>query len=223
MTDVATTVLRRPAARPSWSRVVARSAVVTVVTAVALWILAALLPGLWIDRPRDALLAGLVVGLVGSIVWPALAFIIVPISVLTLGLGAIVLEALVVALVLDSLPGIHLDGFWTAIFVAIGLAAVTTLVSTLLAVDDDSWFDQTTARRARRRAGMANVTDVPGVVFIQLDGVAHASARAGVAVRRCTHPAPLDPRWFAQPDRLANRLVVADRRQPVRDPPRLDR
>ena len=120
----------------------------TVVTAVALWILAALLPGLWIDRPRDALLAGLVVGLVGSIVWPALAFIIVPISVLTLGLGAIVLEALVVALVLDSLPGIHLDGFWTAIFVALGLAAVTTLVSTLLAVDDDSSFDQTTARRA---------------------------------------------------------------------------
>ena len=173
MSDVATTVLRRPAARPSWSRVVARSAVVTVVTAVALWILAALLPGLWIDRPRDALLAGLVVGLVGSIVWPALAFIIVPISVLTLGLGAIVLEALVVALVLDSLPGIHLDGFWTAILVALGLAAVTTLVSTLLAVDDDSWFDQTTARRARRRAGTANVTDVPGVVFIQLDGVAH--------------------------------------------------
>ena len=174
MTGVATTVLRRPAARPSWSRVVARSAVVTVVTAVALWILAALLPGLWIDRPRDALLAGLVVGLVGSIVWPALAFIIVPISVLTLGLGAIVLEALVVALVLDSLPGIHLDGFWTAILVALGLAAVTTLVSTLLAVDDDSWFDQTTARRARRRAGTANVTDVPGVVFIQLDGVAHS-------------------------------------------------
>ena len=67
----------------------------------SLWILAALLGGFSIDRPRDALLAGLVVGLVGSVVWPALAFIVVPISVLTLGLGAIVLEALVVALVLD--------------------------------------------------------------------------------------------------------------------------
>ena len=140
--------------------------------AASLWILAALLPGLSIDRPRDALLAGLVVGLVGSIVWPALAFIVVPISVLTLGLGAIVLEALVVALVLDFLPGVHLDGFWTAIVVAIGLAVVTTLVSTLLAVDDDSWIDQRTARRASRRAGTATVTDIPGVVFVQLDGVA---------------------------------------------------
>ncbi len=158
--------------RPSWSRVLARGIVVTIVTAVALWLLALVLPGLSIDRPRDALLAGLVVGLVGAIVWPALAFVVVPISVLTLGLGAIVLEALVVALILDALPGVHLDGFWTAIAVAIGLAAVTTLVSTLLALDDDAWIDQRTASRARRRAGAATVTDVPGVVFVQLDGVA---------------------------------------------------
>jgi uncharacterized membrane protein YvlD (DUF360 family) len=166
-------VLRRPAERPSWSRVVARSVVVTVVTAVTLWILASALDGFSIDRPRDALLAGFVVGFVGAVVWPALAFIVVPISVLTLGLGAIVLEALVVFLVLDFLPGVHLDGFWTAVVVAVGLAVVTTLVSTLLAIDDDSWFDQRTAHRAQRRAGQATVTDVPGVVFVQLDGLAH--------------------------------------------------
>jgi uncharacterized membrane protein YvlD (DUF360 family) len=158
--------------RPSWSRVLSRGIVVTIVTAGALWLLAVVLPGFSIDRPRDALLAGLIVGVVGAIVWPALAFVVVPISVLTLGLGAIVLEALVVALILDALPGVHLDGFWTAIAVAIGLAAVTTLVSTLLALDDDAWFDQRTASRARRRAGAATITDVPGVVFVQLDGVA---------------------------------------------------
>ena len=149
-----------------------RGVVVTLVTAVTLWILALLLDGFSIDRPRDALLAGFVVGIVGAVVWPALAFVVVPISVLTLGLGAIVLEALVVALVLDVLPGVHLDGFWTAIVITVGLAIVTTLVSTLLALDDDAWFDQRTASRARRRAGAATVTDVPGIVFVQLDGVA---------------------------------------------------
>jgi len=168
----ASTVLRHAAERPSWSRILWRSVLVTLVTAVTLWILAALLGGFSIDRPRDALLAGFVVGFVGAVVWPALAFVVVPISVLTLGLGAIALEALVVAVVLDLLPGVHLDGFWTAVVVAIGLAAVTTLVSTLLALDDDSWFDQRTADRARRRLGAATVTDVPGVVFVQLDGVA---------------------------------------------------
>jgi uncharacterized membrane protein YvlD (DUF360 family) len=167
-------VVRRPGERPSWSRVICRSALVTVVTAVTLWILAALLDGFSIDRPVDALLAGFVVGLVGAVVWPALAFVVVPISVVTLGLGAIVLETLVVAIVLDLLPGVTLDGFGTAIVITIGLAAVTTLVSTVLALDDDAWLDQRTASRARRRAHEATVTDVPGVVFVQLDGLARA-------------------------------------------------
>jgi uncharacterized membrane protein YvlD (DUF360 family) len=166
------TVLRRPEERPSLARVVMRGTVVTVVTAVTLWVFAALLGGFSIDRPRDALLAGFVVGIVGAVVWPALAFVVVPISVLTLGIGAIVLETLVVALVLDLLPGITLDSFGAALLVTLGLAAVTTLVSTLLAADDEDWFDQRTARRARRRAGAATVTDVPGVVFVQLDGLA---------------------------------------------------
>ena len=165
-------VLRQPDERPSWAHVIGRSALVIVLTSVTLWILAALLEGFSIDRPRDALLAGLVVGLVGAVVWPALAFIVVPISVLTLGLGAIVLEALFVALFLDALPGVHLDGFWTAIVVALALAAVTTAVSSLLALDDDAWQDQRTARRARRLAGATSDSDVPGVVFVQLDGVA---------------------------------------------------
>ena len=51
--------------------------------------------GFSIDRPRDALLAGFVVGMLNAVVWPALAFLVVPLSVLTLGLGAIVLDALV--------------------------------------------------------------------------------------------------------------------------------
>jgi uncharacterized membrane protein YvlD (DUF360 family) len=162
----------RRAERPSWARVASRGALVTVLTALTLWVFAAVLDDFSIDRPRDALLAGFVVGIVGAVVWPALAFVVVPISVLTLGLGAIVLEALVVGIVLDALPGVHLEGFWTAVIIAVGLAAVTTVVSSALALDDDAWFDQRTARRARRREGAAAVSDVPGVVFVQLDGVA---------------------------------------------------
>ena len=72
-----------------------RTVVVTVVTALALWLLAAILPGFSIDSFWDALLAGFVVGVANAVVWPALAFLVVPLSVLTLGLGAIVLNAAV--------------------------------------------------------------------------------------------------------------------------------
>jgi uncharacterized membrane protein YvlD (DUF360 family) len=160
--------------RPSWQRVAWRSVVVTAVTGMTLWLLAAIIPGFDIDTFGHAVLAGGVVGLVNAVVWPALAFLVVPISVLTLGIGAIVLNGLITFLVLDLLPGVDIDGFWPALWVVVGLVIVATAIGGLLAVDDTSWVDQRVSRLARKRVHGANVTDVPGIVFIQLDGVAHA-------------------------------------------------
>ena len=174
------TAMRTAGDRPSWRQVVWRGSVVTVIIALALWILAAVLGGFTIDDPADALLAGLVVGLANAIIWPALAFLIVPLSVLTLGLGAIVLNALFIAWVLELLPGVDVDGFWTSFFIVVGLVIVTTAISTLLALDDDAYFDRRASRQARKRSKGANVTDVPGVVFIQFDGVAHAVLRRAI-------------------------------------------
>ncbi|HEY6531994.1 MAG TPA: phage holin family protein [Acidimicrobiales bacterium] len=151
---------------------VARVAVVVATNAVALWLLALVLDGLRIDSTADAVLAATVVGVVNAFVWPALSFAVVPISVLTLGLGAIAVDALVVWWLLDLLPGVEVAGFWTAVAITIGLVVVTTLTSSALALQDDQWFDARTARRVRRHRGSATVTDVPGVVFVQLDGVA---------------------------------------------------
>ena len=64
--------------RPSLRSVVWRSAVVTVVTALALWLLAAIVPGFSIESGWDALLAGFVVGVGNAIIWPAMAFLVVP-------------------------------------------------------------------------------------------------------------------------------------------------
>ena len=216
-------VVRPVDERPSWSLVIGRSVTVTLVTAVALWLLAGILPGFTIDRPRDALLAGFVIGLLNAVVWPALAFVVVPISVLTLGLGAIVLDALAVFLLLDLLPGVELSDFWTSVAVVIGLAAITTLVSWALALDDDSWFDHMAANRARRRRRQATVTDVPGVVFVQLDGLARAVLERALALRRRPDTAPVAARRLPPARRVGDGLVVADRRQPVRHPPRLRR
>jgi uncharacterized membrane protein YvlD (DUF360 family) len=178
VTGSSTSNVVRPAAdRPTVRSVLWRGLVVTSVTTIALWLLAAVLPGFSIDSFPDALLAGFVVGVGNAVVWPALAFLVVPLSVVTLGLGAIVLNVVFVYFLLDPLPGVELDGFWTALAVVIGLVIITTIVSALFAVDDNSWLDQRLSRQARRRATDANVTDVPGIVFIQLDGVAHAVLR----------------------------------------------
>jgi uncharacterized membrane protein YvlD (DUF360 family) len=157
-----------------------RGSVVTVIIAVSLWILAAVLGGFAIDRPVDALLAGFVVGVANAVIWPALAVLIVPLSVLTLGLGAIVLNALFVAWLLELLPGVEVDGFWTSLFIVIGLVVVTTAITTVLALDDNAYFDRRASRLARKRSKGANVTDVPGVVFVQFDGVSQAVLRRAI-------------------------------------------
>lgn len=167
--------------RPSAGQALRRGLVVVVVTALALALLAALLPGFDIDRARDALLAGLVIGMFNAIVWPMLASVVVPLSVLTLGAGAIILNAIVVALLLGLLPGVTLEGVWSAIVVVLGLALITSLVSSFLAVDDDAWFDQRMARRARRLAAGRSTTDVPGAVFVQIDGLSETVLRRALA------------------------------------------
>jgi uncharacterized membrane protein YvlD (DUF360 family) len=157
-----------------------RAAVVTVVTAVSLWLLAAIIPGFSIDSAGDALLAGFVVGVANAVVWPALAFVVVPLSVITLGVGAIVLDVVFVGVVLDALPGVQVDGFWTAFWVVTGLVVVSTVVDSLLAMDDTAWVDRELARRAGKRASRAVASDAPGFVFIQIDGLALSVLRRAI-------------------------------------------
>ena len=180
MDDRGSRIVRAASDRPSWRQVLWRSSVVTVIIALALWILAAVLSGFTIDDPADALLAGFVVGVANAVIWPALSFLIVPLSVLTLGLGAIVLNALFVTWVLELLPGVEVDGFWTSLCIVVGLVIVTTAITTVLALDDNAYVDQRASRQARKRSKGANVTDVPGVVFIQFDGVAYAVLRRAI-------------------------------------------
>jgi uncharacterized membrane protein YvlD (DUF360 family) len=186
-----TGVLRPPSQRPSLGQVIRRGTAGILVITVALVLSAALLDGFSIDTFGHALLAGAVVGLVDALVWPAFAFLLVPLSVYTLGLANLAVNALVIWVVLDHLPGVELDGFWTALFVAILTTAFATLLSSALALDDDSWYDQRTARRRRRRRA-TTVSDVPGVVFVQVDGLSEYALQFALA----SGDAPTLHRWL---------------------------
>jgi uncharacterized membrane protein YvlD (DUF360 family) len=147
----------------------------TLTLAIAAWILR----GFAIDDLASALLTAAVLSLAGTVIWPLIARLLVPLSVLTLGIGSLLAEALLVFLVIDVIPGVRLDGFWTAVAVTIVTAVASTLITSVFAVDDDLWWDRRQAGRigrAQRRRGGATV-ETPGVVFVQIDGLAHAVAR----------------------------------------------
>lgn len=174
-------IVRSKDLRPSFRQAAGRGVAIVVSNAIALALLDPIVAGYRVDDVEAALLAGFVVGVLNALVWPAVAFLVVPLSVLTLGVGAIAVNAIVVGLVLDSLPGVDISGFWPSVVLTIGLTLVTAVVNRLLAIEDTAWFDQRMARRARRRRSVAVETDVPGVVFVQIDGLSEPVLRRALA------------------------------------------
>jgi hypothetical protein len=106
-------------------------------------------------------------------VWPLLARFALPLNVLTLGLASLVLNGLLIAFAIDLVPGATIDDTWTGVVIALGLTILTTLVASLLAVDEDESWYRNVVRPQARRAGDRVETDVPGGIFLEIDGLAH--------------------------------------------------
>jgi uncharacterized membrane protein YvlD (DUF360 family) len=150
-----------------------RAAIVLLIDAGALLLLSELIPGFTLDGPGSALAMAALVGVLNAFVWPTLARLALPLSVLTLGLAALALNGALVALAVAILPRAHLESVWDGVLVMVGLAAITTVISALLAIDEDeSWHRHVVGRKLRRR-GDQSETDVPGVIFLEIDGLAH--------------------------------------------------
>src|SRR3954454_22313196 len=154
-------------------RIVWRALLVLLLDAAALLLLSEVLDGFVLDGPGAALGTAAVIGLLNALVWPVLAPLAPPLTVLTLGGAALVLNAIFVTVAVNQIPGAHLDGLAEGIVVTLGLTALTALFNALLAIDeDDTWYRNVVTRQTRRRGDRIE-TDVAGVVFLEIDGLAH--------------------------------------------------
>lgn len=104
-----------------------------ILNAVALLVVAYILPGITVASFGSALIAALVLGLLNTLVKPVLIFLTLPITVVTLGLFLLVLNALVFWFAGSILKGFQVNGFWWAVAGAIIYSLVSGLLSGLLA------------------------------------------------------------------------------------------
>lgn len=104
-----------------------------ILNAVALLIVAYVLPGITVASFGSALIAALVLGLLNSLVKPVLVLLTLPITIVTLGLFLLVLNALLFWFVGSILKGFQVDGFGWALLGAIVYSIVAGLLSGLLA------------------------------------------------------------------------------------------
>ena len=86
-----------------------RAVVVLIVNAGCLLLLSAILPEFHLDRPTEAIVAAVLVGALNALVWPMLSRLALPLSVLTLGLGARSLNGALVAFAAAISPGATIE------------------------------------------------------------------------------------------------------------------
>jgi putative membrane protein len=102
------------------------------IVALGLWLATDWVPGVVIDTPRTLVLAGLLLGIVNSVLRPVLIVLTLPVTLLTLGLFLPVINAAMVALVAWMLPGMHVAGFASALLTSLIVSGVSLLGSWLI-------------------------------------------------------------------------------------------
>ena len=105
------------------------------INAGALLMLPYVLPSIRIESFLTALVVALVLGLVNAVIRPVLVLLTLPVTLLTLGLFILVINALLFWFVASFIEGFTVTGFWSAFFGAIVYALISWVLSAVLLRD----------------------------------------------------------------------------------------
>lgn len=105
------------------------------ITAISLWLAALLVPGMRLEGVVTVLGAALMLGVVNAFVRPIVVLLTLPLTILTLGLFLLVVNAMMLGLVSWVFPGFWLGGFWSAVFGAIFVSFFSWLGSAFIGRD----------------------------------------------------------------------------------------
>lgn len=99
------------------------------VSALLLWLVSQFVTGIYISGFGAAIFAALVLGIVNFLVRPILVVITLPITIMTLGLFLIVINALMLLLTSSLVRGFHVAGFGAALIGGLLLGVFNLLAS----------------------------------------------------------------------------------------------
>lgn len=103
-----------------------------VLSALAVWIVPQIVPGISVATPMTALIAALVIGLVNATIGLILKVLTLPLTVLTLGVFWFVINALMLELASVLVRGFVVHGFLAAFIGAIVLSVVSSVLHWLI-------------------------------------------------------------------------------------------
>ncbi len=147
-----------------------RSLIVFVGNVLGLYLISFLGWGVKVIDFDDVILFILFISLINSLLWPLLTRIAMPVLVFTFGFGTLILNGLLLH-IFAPLFAIEITG--NAIIIApVAMAAVTTVLSALITIEDDSSYYRSVFRDAKKKR-KKEIKDYSGVIIVEIDGLAH--------------------------------------------------
>jgi uncharacterized membrane protein YvlD (DUF360 family) len=143
------------------------------VAAASLLIAAAIMPGVSIDGFGGALVTVLVIAILNAALPPLAAALRIPFMALLGFVIVLILDAVILLLAsrIDR-AAISVSNFGWALLTALVASAIGVALGTLLGTNDDDTYMLRMTRRIAKRQGGVEVTDVPGLIFLEIDGLA---------------------------------------------------
>jgi uncharacterized membrane protein YvlD (DUF360 family) len=143
------------------------------IAALALFVAAWIVPHVEIKTFLGALLVSLVIAILNALVLPLVAAIRVPFTLVIGFLLVLVLDALMLRAASGlTEDAIEVDSFWWALLTALIASAVTVVLDVIFGTNDDDTYTLRVIERIARRSGERVETEVPGLVFLEIDGLA---------------------------------------------------
>lgn len=106
------------------------------ILALSLWMASYVFRGITFDDKSSLLVSALLLGFANAVLRPILILLTFPVTILTLGLFILVINALMILLVSSLVRGFKVSGFWTAFFASIFISVCSFMTDYFLSGPD---------------------------------------------------------------------------------------
>jgi uncharacterized membrane protein YvlD (DUF360 family) len=162
-----------PAWKPARPRIdLLRLTVAWIVSGLGVMVAAWVVPGVTVHGLGGALLVAAIVAALNAVVPPIVAALRLPFTVALGFLIVLAVDAWMLKTASRLSPeSIQVDSYGWAVIAALVAAAASIVLSVVLGVDDDDTYTLRVIERIARRSGQRLATDIPGIVYLEIDGL----------------------------------------------------
>ena len=166
-----------------------------IVAAAAVFVAAALVPGVTLEATGSAFFVAAVIAVINAFLPPVIAALRLPFTLVSGFLLVLLADAAALKLAATAFPDeIHVNSMGDALLAALVIAAVSIVLQVVLGTNDDDEFEVRVIQRIARRQGPLTRTGVPGILFLEIDGLAEPVLRRAMR----DGSAPTMARWLAE-------------------------